>query len=274
LALELSARSKDIRVAMLLARARLHTAGFLGLEESLRLLVGYVVRYWDTVHPVPEADEDDTIRMSALAALSDPAGLLGDVRRAPLVRSAAYGVISLRDVQIASKRITLGADSPEIAQIDIETAFQSARSEELAETAAALASCASSIDAMATAMAEHDSFDFGDHCDAIRQALRDGRAELEGRIVPADSPANEENKPAPALVRASYGEIRGRSDIVAMLEAICRWYALNEPASPVPALLDRAKRLVSQDFLALLLELAPAGVEQFRNLAGIRDDVA
>jgi hypothetical protein len=31
---------------------------------------------------------------------------------------------------------------------------------------------------------------------------------------------------------------------------------------------------VSQDFLALLLELAPAGVEQFRNLAGIRDDVA
>lgn len=85
LALELCSRGKDLRVAALLARARLQNDGFAGLEESLRLLAGYVSRYWDTVHPVPEPNDDDTIRVNALAALSDPAGLLGEVRRASLV---------------------------------------------------------------------------------------------------------------------------------------------------------------------------------------------
>jgi type VI secretion system protein ImpA len=67
------------------------------------------------------------------------------------------------------------------------------------------------------------------------------------------------------------GDIRDRGDIVAALDRICRWYARNEPASPVPALLERVKRLVSKDFLNLLMELAPDGVGQFRHLAGLKD---
>jgi type VI secretion system protein ImpA len=277
LGLELSARSKDIRVAVLLARARLQNAGFAGLAEGFRLLLGYVERYWDTVHPVPEPDEDDTIRTSALAALADPAGLLGEVRRAPLVRSPVFGIISLRDLQIASRRVTPVAGSPEIARVDIEAAFLSAPPGELAATAEALASCADSIDSMSKEMAAHDTLEQADHFDALLEGLREARAELDSRIVPADVPAQDDAAkaaPAAAATRGGIGEIRGRNDIVATLEVICRWYAANEPASPVPALLDRAKRLVSQDFLALLLELAPAGVEQFRNLAGIRDDAA
>jgi type VI secretion system protein ImpA len=277
LGLGLSGRSKDLRVAVLLARARLQIAGFTGLDEALRLLAGYVSRYWETVHPVPEPDEDATIRISALAALSDPTGLLGEVRRAPLVRSRA-GVVSLRDAQIAGRRVAPGADSPEIAQVDIEAAFLSADPGDLTAAVAALASCLDSVGAMATAMAAHDSFGFGDYFDPLQEALRDARAEIASRVTQVeqdDAGAVEAASPVQAPMRVmGSSEIRGRSDIVAMLELISRWYAVNEPASPVPALLDRAKRLVSQDFLALLLELAPAGAEQFRNLAGIRDDAA
>jgi type VI secretion system protein ImpA len=279
LALELSGRSKDIRVAILLARALLRSAGLQGLEQALRLLAGYVGRYWGALHPAPEPGEDDTIRLSALAALSDPDGLLGDLRRAPLVQSPAFGSVSLRDIQIATRKLVPGSDSPEVAQVDIEAAFLSAPPVDLAAAAAALASCVSSVEGIVAAVSEHDNTDLGSQLTGFLDTLRDARTELDSRIVsPADDQSPAEGQvAAPAatpVVRTSFGEIRGRSDIVAQLELICRWYATNEPASPVPALLDRAKRLVSQDFLALLLELAPAGVEQFRILAGIRDDAA
>jgi type VI secretion system protein ImpA len=278
LALELSQRSKDIRVAILLTRALLHNAGFGGLEEGLRLLAGYAGQFWETLHPDPEPDEDDTIRMNALAALSDPAGLLGELRRVPLVRSQAAGTVSLRDIQIASREITPGPDAPPIAQADIEACFQAAAPGEIAATAAALASCAASIDAIAASVAQHDDTHVGVEFDSIRNALNEARTEVGSRLEQVDDEpgaTQEVSEAAPgAAIRGGPGEIRGRSDIIAQIELICRWYAVNEPASPVPLLLDRAKRLVSQSFVALLTELAPAGLDQFRSIAGIRADAA
>ncbi len=40
----------------------------------------------------------------------------------------------------------------------------------------------------------------------------------------------------------------------------------------MPALLERAKRLVSKDFMALLLELAPEGAAHYRSIAGLAAD--
>lgn len=128
---------------------------------------------------------------------------------------------------------------------------------------------------MKQAMVDRGSFDYDAHFSALAEVLRDAHTQVESRFAPVakqDQTADDAAVYAPAS--ASSGEIRGRSDIVLTLERLCRWYVANEPASPVPALLERAKRLVSQDFLSLLVELAPGGVEQFRNLAGIRDDAA
>jgi type VI secretion system protein ImpA len=271
MALALCERSKDLRVAILLARARLHNVGFAGFEEGLRLLAGYVERFWDSVHPLPEPDEDDTIRINALAALSDPADLLGDVRRAPLTRSPTFGAVSLRDVQIARRRLTPGTDTPEVALVDIDAVFVETSPDELAQTAAALAGCIDALDVIAKVLQEQARGDQGSPLDALAEALREAHAELDSRVTTAPDEAGG-GAAVPGAVPAATGEIRGRGDIVMMLDRICSWYATHEPASPVPALLERARRLVSQNFLTLLLELAPAGAEQFRHLAGIRDD--
>ena len=53
-----------------------------------------------------------------------------------------------------------------------------------------------------------------------------------------------------------------------MLDKICDYYQENEPSSPVPLLLKRAKRVATMTFLELLRELAPAGVEQAESLGG------
>jgi type VI secretion system protein ImpA len=277
--LALCERSKDLRVGVLLARARLHNDGFIGFEEALRLLGGYVDRFWDAVHPMPEPDEGHTIRVNALA---DPVDLLGDVRRTPLASSAVLGPVSLRDVQIANRRLAAGADTPVINLADIEARFLATQPDQLAATAAALSGCIEAVDVMARVMTACAPSDLGSPLDALGEALRDARAEFEPYLAtpePQAAPAEGEASAEDASVEvagslrvfAASGEIHVRADIEITLERICRWYATNEPASPVPDLLERAKRLVSQNFLALLLELAPAGAEQFRHLAGIRD---
>jgi type VI secretion system protein ImpA len=91
-------------------------------------------------------------------------------------------------------------------------------------------------------------------------------------------PASQEGQPnsagaAPAAVAgAGLGEIASRQDAIRAMDAIAAFFRKNEPSSPVPLLLDRAKRLVSKSFLELLEDIAPDSVSQVRQLGGIKAD--
>ncbi|MGH8444674.1 MAG: type VI secretion system protein TssA, partial [Solimonas sp.] len=69
---------------------------------------------------------------------------------------------------------------------------------------------------------------------------------------------------APAVA----GPVRGIQDIVVRIDEICAYYIRHEPSSPVPLLLERAKRLVGKDFLAIVEDLAPAGLSEARAMRG------
>jgi type VI secretion system protein ImpA len=47
------------------------------------------------------------------------------------------------------------------------------------------------------------------------------------------------------------------------------YYERREPASPIPLLLKRVKRLVPMDFLDLMEDLAPGAVKQLKEIGGI-----
>ena len=49
------------------------------------------------------------------------------------------------------------------------------------------------------------------------------------------------------------------------------YYERHEPSSPVPLLLKRAKRLVAKDFMEILRDLAPDGVDQAERISGPSD---
>jgi type VI secretion system protein ImpA len=53
-----------------------------------------------------------------------------------------------------------------------------------------------------------------------------------------------------------------------MLDRICAYYDRHEPASPLPMLLRRCKRLASASFLDIVRDLAPAGLPQVEILRG------
>ena len=62
--------------------------------------------------------------------------------------------------------------------------------------------------------------------------------------------------------------INSRQDVIRLLDLICGFYAQNEPSSPVPLLLQRARKLVEKDFYAIMEDLAPKAATELKNLIG------
>ena len=106
-ALALLARTHDLRVAVSLTRALLHIKGLEGLHDGLSLLCGYVERYWDTLYPRldPEDDNDPIERVSVLETLSDWNMVIAPLMKLTLCSSRTAGNINLRQYRIATGKL-------------------------------------------------------------------------------------------------------------------------------------------------------------------------
>ncbi|NOU22224.1 MAG: type VI secretion system protein TssA [Methyloglobulus sp.] len=70
-------------------------------------------------------------------------------------------------------------------------------------------------------------------------------------------------------VRANKGNgIHSREDVIFAIESICKYFERYEPSSPVPFLLQRAKKLLSMNFMEILQDLTPDAVSQAENICG------
>ena len=65
---------------------------------------------------------------------------------------------------------------------------------------------------------------------------------------------------------------RTRADVLAGIDAICRYYAENEPTSPVPLMLKRIYSWVNKDFMELIREIAPNGADEVTRLLAIKSE--
>ena len=68
------------------------------------------------------------------------------------------------------------------------------------------------------------------------------------------------------------GIIASRDDVVRALDRVLDYYRAHEPSSPVPLLVQRAKRLVPLSFLDAMRELAPAGLKELQAVAGTAEE--
>ncbi len=59
-----------------------------------------------------------------------------------------------------------------------------------------------------------------------------------------------------------------RDDAVYLLELASNYFRNNEPSSPLPMLIDRARRLATMEFMDILRDLAPDGLMQAQTIAG------
>lgn len=270
--LELLGRTKDLRVAVLAARALLYRHGVEAFVEGLGLLRGLLEQHWESVHPQldPDDNNDPTMRITALAALSTST-LMMALRNAALVDSRALGPVSLADLFPSS-------GAPDSARIG--GVFESAALPALEATSLALAQATGhlrAIDAVFETQTGNRGPDFAGLLDyfnkghqAFEQRLAPRRpVAASAEVTPADgSGAPGTAAPAP---RGLSGDILTREDVMKALDKICEYYARHEPASPVPLMAQRCKKLVTMSFFEILNEMAPDGVKQAQLVVGKAD---
>ncbi|HMI87902.1 MAG TPA: type VI secretion system protein TssA [Polyangiaceae bacterium] len=274
-------RSKDLRIVSHLVRALLHRSGFIGLSEGLSVMCGLLERYWAPLHPRldPDDQHDPTIRISALALLSDPSLLIA-LRSAPLIASRTFGAISLRDIAVASGEIAAAAEAPKMETTTIEAAFQDVTDEALEATATAITRAFEHlrrIEAVFTGSAGVAGPDVTGLTQILNQANRAVGPRLERRKAAAAAMAagaageTTVHANGTGARMAVSGEITSREDVVRALDKICDYYARHEPSSPLPLLLQRCKRLATMSFIEIVREMVPDGLSQIEIIAGKRE---
>jgi type VI secretion system protein ImpA len=274
----LLARSKDLRVAVHLAKALLRTGALEGFSEALAVLRGLIDGYWDTVHPRldPDDDNDPTMRMNALAALVD-GPTLAAVRSTPIVSSRAVGKFSLRDVAVATGELPAAAGQEAITMGTIEGAFDSIEPEVLNATAAAAKGALDDVNTIETLVTEKVGGSRAVNLSKLSALLAAAHKQLSAAVarragatgdVAADGEAPSGDGGAPTRRSGMPGQINTREDVSKALEQIIAYYERHEPSHPLPIVMKRAKRMVTMSFLEIMKDVAPDAMSQAELLRG------
>jgi type VI secretion system protein ImpA len=296
LATDLLTRSKDLRIAVHLVKASLRTRGWQGLAEGLGLVRQLVERYWDQLHPELDRDDnnDPTLRLNCLADLSEDDAFLTAVRSLPLVMSPRAGKFGLKDIvaarangQPANPKQPVTGPTPAL----VAAAFSEAELPVLTATGGHLHAAAEQLDELERIVGDRVGPSFGLNLGKLKASLAEADRLLAEQVALRQPPGNgqsqgangsanganggaagmTETNGAGGPVVVAVGAIRGREDVMRTLDAICEYYRVNEPSSPIPLLLRRARRLVTKDFLEILQDLAPAGVKEAQGIRGPED---
>ena len=285
--LALLGRSKDLRAGLHLTRALLRTDGFPGYADALGLLQGYVEKYWDSFHPLLDPDDgnDPTMRVNILVSLCDAETGLRAVRETPFVSGRTLGRFALRDVLVATGQLPAPATpqggKPPATLAEIDAAFMECDPADLKATTEAVAQSAERVGALEAKLTAHvgptRAASFAELTKLLKSASqilaerlsRRGLGEAPG-AAETTAPGAKPAAGAAAGPKPMSGEILSREDAIRVLDKVSEYFARNEPSSPVPLLLHRAKRLVSKNFMEIVKDIAPAGLAQVETVGGVK----
>ena len=269
-------RSKDLRAAALLTKALVHTDGFAGLADGLTLIQGFITDFWESVHPQldPDDDNDPTLRTNTLISLCDPIQFLKAIAMVPLVSSKVLGSFSLRDIQIAEGTLSpTGDEGREISLDHIDGAFRESSPDDMQRLLAQIRSAAASAASIESELNQRVGIEQSPSLQTLSELLQLAEREVVTRTggnMAEESVEESGSSPPGETSRNSEpvatGAIRNRDDVIRTLEKLCLYYEQNDPSSPVPLLLKRAKRLVKKDFFDIVQDLAPDGSAHFEFL--------
>lgn len=304
----LLAQTKDLRITLYLAQSLVRTEGIPGFRDGMAVMRGIVERYWQEMHPQldPDDDFDPMERVNILTGLAppvaeqDPPLLFKLLETCELcVSPILHRSFNLRDVRIAKGELppppATGQDDQAPATLtEVRAAFtgeklNEAQQAELTETLQATARAAGEavehLDVLDSLLTQYLGADKKPNLNVLQgmvtevaacvnEYLAERGQAVEGLPTGGAAPAAaaEGAAPAPGAGPAIAGEIRSPDDVVRVFDKICEYYKRFEPSSPVPLLVEHAKRLVRKDFMSIMQDLTPDQVRQIATLLGVQEE--
>ena len=303
-ALSLLERTRDVYVAMYLAMAEARLGSLSGVSQSLALIAGLLDRFWDDVHPVKDPEDSYPIlRMNALASLNDFERFIKPIRNIPLTASKILP-FSLRDYEITVGKIepVSGESKAKLTEDQLIASFKDSSAESLKRNLQWIEAILASLEVITRITTEKAGAHAAPNLSALTGQLKamkqvfDKYTEIQTDMTEpepdSEDPDNERsNEPGVENLSANQvspdvnapitmfdsgdgsmpgiTSISNREQVREAIDLICGYFEINEPASPIPLLLKRAQGLLEKDFIEILQDLAPDGVNQAANVCGI-----
>lgn len=273
-ALALLARAKSVAVSVVLTQALMARQGMSGLAQGLELTAGLLAQFWDTIHPELDAEDDDdpTERLNALSQLAGSVGITV-LREVPVLDLGGMGGFTVRDFLWASGKQNPPASQTEpIMELSVMSAMMAdCELEQLQSVLSAIEAAQAQLAQIEATVADKvgatypfDLMDIVEPLKFLHPFVAEALARR-GVVVPGLEVEGQVAGAAPSSVP---GDINSRDDVIRMLDRACEYFNRNEPSSPIPLLLQRAKRLVAQDFMSILKDIAPDALSQLETVSG------
>jgi type VI secretion system protein ImpA len=266
-------QSRDLRILIHLAVAMLRTEGITGFVSVLAVAERWVMERWELVFP--RLEDDALARRNALSCLADPMAIVAPLRRHVVINHRQLGSITLRDLENLTGQpdsVVSDIGMPDPTQVTALLALTPV--DELSTLVAALAGGTNSLDNIVANMQQHAGPQaVPEFAPLAKPLIRIRKALTEHLATRAQT-----NTMAPQLhtvgaTTAAVGtgdeEIQSREAAIRAIDAAMLFFRKYEPSSPVPMLLERARRLVAKDFLEVLQDIAPEGLPQARIVGGV-----
>ncbi|WP_265594405.1 type VI secretion system ImpA family N-terminal domain-containing protein [Haloferula sp. BvORR071] len=251
--------NKHLRAAVYLCDAAMRRQRAQGLAQSLELVRKICETYWDDFHPLPSTPGGKQARVNILSGLAGNS-FLAALRSMPFVSGMpeatlkAYEANAGADEDASTRafaKATLGATNKEVLDDALAQATQSL---EQAQWIVA------KVDA---AYAPDNEVDCGEFLTGVEGKLvkqlgviRRILSHATGSPVETVAGAATEGTATAAAAPVAGAGGFSKASIRPMLDQIIDYYQQNEPSSPVPLLLLRAKRLMDLSFIDLVNDTA------------------
>lgn len=273
-------RTRDLRVAMHWGRAHIQINGFRAVADALRLQLGLLDRFWDTLHPQPDPDDGDAYaRLNVLALLSEVEGMVGDVRNALVIQNRSIGELRVRDIEIALGKYPPREGETPMTRHQVEQMLAAATAQN-ADLPGQVTDALARLKSLSTLLNDHVGIERAPDVRPLH-----GLLSLVNQVMPtagagdeagAEDGAEEESTTGTGggATRAAGGKglsgaVDSRADALRAIDMVCDYLERTEPTNPAQLLLRRARRLINKNFLQLMRELAPDALNEVARIMGV-----
>ncbi|WFU44333.1 type VI secretion system ImpA family N-terminal domain-containing protein [Bradyrhizobium sp. CB82] len=262
----LLARTRDLRLNLLLAKFSILNRdldGFLSCLKATNLLLR---EQWEAVHPRGE-DGDYALRAVTVEAIDVFPTVINPLQFLPLIESRRYGSLNYRAYQVAKGEIP--AADADVDMPDLATIERIVSETDLDTLKAASARCSAVAAEIADTKAIwHEKLNSGQPISLDRlSGLVNGMAAWLAGLVTARDPAaiaapSEDGARVDAQVPPdTIGALASSAQASAALAAAADYFSRMEPSNPALLLVRQAQEMVGKSFIEVMRMLVPSHVE-------------
>lgn len=282
LAKSLLVESKDIRIAVGLARCLMVLDGLSGLAIGFEILRKLIEDYWGSVYPIPYEDEPDNFldRTNALAVMNDHEETIIYFRNIKLLKNNKGFVLTPRMLCIAAGKVTHREGEQQWTMEQLQQAVNESDLDDVISICEFISSTLGSISAIRKKFDENafsDNLDFRNLVAELTfvssffersraSVIANGHLESNDRVLEV---THEKDFSASSLNPVSVTkQHQSRSDVIKTLEDLCVFMEKTEPAHPASLFMRRAQRLLSMNFMEIVKDMMPDSLDAVNHFKG------